>query len=127
MEDRSWPAGSVMTPVKDAVPGRWHAPLAESSIFPPRSSVPFLELPSDRLGDLTAFGHHLAERGRSEGLESIAQGFLRIGVNLDHKAIGAGGDGSSRHRSDQTGLARAVAWIDDNGEMRRLVQKRDRS
>jgi len=38
-------------------------------------------------------------------------------VNVDHHRVGAGGDGSPRHRSDEVPLADRVRWVDDHGQV----------
>ena len=49
-----------------------------------------------------------------------------VGMDFDDQAVGAGGDGGDGHVGDQAGVAGAVAGIDDDGQVRLVVQVRRR-
>src|SRR5579872_1097437 len=63
---------------------------------------------------------------REDSLRSVAQCILGPIVDLNHKAVGAGRYGSSRHGEDEISPARSVAGICDHRKGRFFSQDRDR-
>ena len=48
-----------------------------------------------------------------------------IGMNLDHEAVGAGGQRGQGHGGNILALARAVAGVDEDGQVRELFDRRN--
>src|SRR3989442_13225921 len=68
-------------------------------------------------GDLTYFVGEGGEFFGEDGLHAVGEGFVRLMVDFDEKAIGANGNGGARKRQNFVALASAVAVVDENGEV----------
>ena len=82
---------------------------------------------SHGLGYLSHLGHEVGEVVEGEGLGTILEGGVWIGMHLDHQAIGAGRHGGQSHRQDQIPFAGAMAGVSDDGEMAQLLEHGDRA
>jgi hypothetical protein len=59
----------------------------------------------------------ISELSRREGLRSVGKGAVRIGVDVDEEAVGAGGDGRAGHGKHLVAAAGAVRWVGDDGQV----------
>src|SRR2546428_8845778 len=78
-------------------------------------------------GDLTYFVGEGGEFFGEDGLHAVGEGFVRLMVDFDNKAIGANSNGGARKGQNFVALAGAVAGIDENGEVAALLDGGDRS
>ena len=72
--------------------------------------------------DGAAAGDGVEELREVERLIAVGQGPLGIGMDFEDQAVGAGGDGGDGHVRDQVGVAGAVAGIDDDRQVRLVMQ-----
>ena len=71
------------------------------------------------------FFQHLAESREVELLLAIAQCFRRMRMHLHEQAVRSERHGAAAHRPHQVRPAAALAGIDDDGEVRFLLDDRD--
>ena len=65
------------------------------------------------------------EGGEVERLRAVGEGLVGVGVDLDQQAVGAGGQRGQGHRRDVIALAGAVAGVDQDRQVRQLLDRRD--
>ncbi len=86
----------------------------------------FVDLLAHRFGHAAAELHRSSNCWKVERLVAVAQGRLGVGMDFDDQPVGAGGDGGGGHPRHQVRVARAVARIDHDRQVRALVQIRHR-
>src|SRR5512143_2757829 len=69
--------------------------------------------------------HEFPELLERERLRSVGQRLLRGGVDLDHEAVGARGDGGAGHGLDVLRVAGAVGRVHDDGQVGALPEHGD--
>src|SRR5215469_12238822 len=68
-------------------------------------------------GDLAHLVGEFGELFGEDGLHAVGKRLLRLMVNFDKETVGAYGNSRARKWQDFVALARAVAGIDENGQM----------
>ena len=63
------------------------------------------------------FFHQMVEHFRRQGLGTVAEGFLRVIVDLDHETVGSGCDSCHGKRLHHEADACRMARVDDDREM----------
>src|ERR1035441_388135 len=69
--------------------------------------------------------HHVVEAGKVHGLLAVAPRLVWIGMDLDQQAIGAGGNGDAGKCRNKLAMARRMAGVGDDGEVRDLLEQRN--
>ena len=77
----------------------------------------------DELVDRDDRGHHRAELVEVELLLGVGQRRVRVRVDLDHDPVGPDRDAAQRQRRDQPALAGGVARVDDDRQVRQVVER----
>src|ERR1017187_5975540 len=81
--------------------------------------------PSYGQGDGLQLVHQLFELLGAHGLRAVGGGAIGVGMDFNHEAIGAGGQGGARHGSDDIAAAGAVRWVGDDGQVGEFLDDRD--
>ena len=63
------------------------------------------------------FFHQMVEHFRRQGLGTVAEGFLRVIVDLDHETVGSGCDSCHGKRLHHEADACRMARVDDDRKM----------
>src|SRR5712692_7955530 len=106
-----------------------------SPIEPPMRPTPRMAVLSDGVGrrnlapdcsgDLTDLVHELPEIVERQRLRSVRQGVVGRGVDLDDQAISPARDRGFGHGLDQVPLARAMAGVGDDWQVRQARTQRN--
>src|SRR6266545_1817360 len=75
---------------------------------------------SQMLGQIADLREQPLEAREVERLRAVGERMVGIGMNLDHEAVGAGGQRGQGHGGNIFALARAVAGVDEDGQVREL-------
>src|SRR5438876_3419695 len=91
-----------------------------------RSALRHSDRPAQRGGDGVNLFDKVGERLWGQGLGTIGEGDLRLGVHLDHQPVRARGDPCQRHGGHKGTPAGSVARVDDHGKVAQLLDERHR-
>jgi hypothetical protein len=79
----------------------------------------------ENCGNLLEFIHHHCELLGIDGLRPVRESLVGLVMYLDHDAVGAHGNGCSRHGDDFVALTRSMAGVYQDGQMAQALHRRD--